>query len=400
MRSPPTARFVLTAVIAAVARATCKTINNCNGHGECVSYSMSCACYDGFGSATDVSPIKTNDCSKATCPAGKAWSDVPTSATQAHALAECSGVGLCNRESGACECFDGFEGDSCQRLVCPSSTAGECSGHGRCVSMKRMAAMSDAFPLSAPTTYTGAVDSTTWDEEMTYACVCDSGWTVGLGANERQLAEYFGNGCELKRCPSGDDPATVVDETDCSGVVAAGGYGTGASGNKCHVDCSNRGICDHTIGLCTCFPGYTGGNCGTYAGNQDGYVREIQSFVCTASGGTFTVTLGTATPVLVAWDADFATLTSALESLSTVIAPKGITISASGVQTVACAASTPDTIYVRFDRNYGDIDDLTFVTTAVPAPSPGPTSSGLTGTATITQNAAGTFTTGVAPSGS
>ena len=180
-------------------------------------------------------------------------------------------------------------------------------------------------------------------------------------------------------------------------MLAEGGKGTGASGNKCHVDCSNRGVCDYLSGVCTCFSGYTGSNCGTVADNNDGYVKEVQSFMCTAAGGQFTVTLGTATPVLVAWNADFATLTTALESLSTVIAPSGITVTSSGSQTVVCAASTPDTISVRFDRNYGDIDDLTFVTTVVPAPSPGPTSTGLTGTATITQS---TITTGIAPSGS
>lgn len=27
--------------------------------------------------------------------------------------------------------------------------------------------------------------------------------------------------------------------------------------------CSNRGLCDHTVGLCTCFAGYTNENCDT-----------------------------------------------------------------------------------------------------------------------------------------
>ena len=393
-------RLALLVPTVAIVRGTCKIHNNCNGHGMCISHTKTCACYDGYGSTDDVSFIKTADCSTRTCPSGKAWADVPTSATQAHAEAECSNQGMCDRKSGLCVCFPGFQGDACQRLMCASVNADECSGHGACVSMKRMAKMTNALPLSAATTYTGADGSTTWDEEMSYGCVCDSGWTVGLGAGETQTAEYFGQDCSFKRCPGGDDPVTKVDETDCSGVVAAGGFGTGANGNKCHVDCSNRGICDYMSGVCTCFPGYKGAHCGTIAGNNDGYVKEIQTFVCTATGGAFTVTLGSATPVLVAWNADFATLTTALESLSTVIAPSGITITSSGTQTVVCAASTPDTINVRFDRNFGDIQDLTFVTGAVPAPSPGPTSSGLTGTATITQNAAGTFTTGVAPSGS
>ena len=36
----------------------------------------------------------------------------------------------------------------------------------------------------------------------------------------------------------------------------------GQPGNLCHVDCSNRGLCDHYSGLCACFAGWKGPNCG------------------------------------------------------------------------------------------------------------------------------------------
>ena len=42
------------------------------------------------------------------------------------------------------------------------------------------------------------------------------------------------------RCPTGNDPSTAADETDCANVVAEGGFATGATHNLCHVDCSNR----------------------------------------------------------------------------------------------------------------------------------------------------------------
>ena len=62
------------------------------------------------------------------------------------------------RTAGKCTCFEGFTGDACQRLACPSSVTGvECSGHGECISMKRMAARTDALPLSPAAAYTGMI---------------------------------------------------------------------------------------------------------------------------------------------------------------------------------------------------------------------------------------------------
>jgi len=68
-----------------------------------------------------------------------------------------------------------------------------------------------------------------------------------------------------ERCPSGDDPRTTVDETNCWNVTATGGYGKGARGNQCQVDCSNRGLCDYKTGSCSCFIGYYGQACETYS---------------------------------------------------------------------------------------------------------------------------------------
>jgi hypothetical protein len=43
------------------------------------------------------------------------------------------------------------------------------------------------------------------------------------------------------------------------------GIGYGKEGNKCHVDCSNRGVCDYSSGTCQCFSGSTGHNCAGFA---------------------------------------------------------------------------------------------------------------------------------------
>ena len=62
-------------------------------------------------------------------------------------------------------------------------------------------------------------------------------------------------------CPTGDDPRTTADETDCYNVTAAGSTYVGEIGNKCHVDCSNRGNCDYKTGTCKCYSGYKDINC-------------------------------------------------------------------------------------------------------------------------------------------
>jgi len=94
--------------------------------------------------------------------------------------------------------------------------------------------------------------------------LCDSSWPVGIKNGERQLSEYFGPDCSLKHCPSGDDPFTAADETVCQGEnqlndVTSTNFGE--YGNICHIDCSNRGICDYTKGTCSCFSGSWGDAC-------------------------------------------------------------------------------------------------------------------------------------------
>jgi hypothetical protein len=93
-----------------------------------------------------------------------------------HALAECSSKGLCDRETGDCQCFPGYEGSACQYNSCPEVDGKTCSGHGTCASALEVS--KGFYQL--------------WDKDGTQGCVCDSG--------------YEGFDCSMKKCKPGVDP--------------------------------------------------------------------------------------------------------------------------------------------------------------------------------------------------
>lgn len=105
--------------------ADCSMHNFCNGHGSCIESTSTCACYEGWGATSDITFYRAPDCSARVCPNGRAWADVPTSPTTAHAYMECSNRGSCDRVTGLCSCFAGFTGAACDRTECPNSCSGE-----------------------------------------------------------------------------------------------------------------------------------------------------------------------------------------------------------------------------------------------------------------------------------
>ena len=205
-------KTVLALALAAGVNAECP--NACSGHGDCTNYDQ-CFCYRNWESA---------DCSLRTCAFGLAHVDSPmgdldssadslsgpdktillgstkyplgvteqfpnmTSSSgeeleqTAHYYMECSNKGICDRKAGECECFDGYEGNACQRASCPN----ECSGHGTCEHVKTLAALDfdNLYDL--------------WDAEMTMGCQCDPG--------------YSGPDCSTKDCKYGIDPLYVDDD--------------------------------------------------------------------------------------------------------------------------------------------------------------------------------------------
>jgi hypothetical protein len=80
--------------------------NGCSERGECEMPFCTCKCANGFTLA---------DCSGRTCPMHEAWTDKARAVDRAHEMAECSNMGLCERDEGICSCVLGFSGLACQR---------------------------------------------------------------------------------------------------------------------------------------------------------------------------------------------------------------------------------------------------------------------------------------------
>jgi hypothetical protein len=69
-----------------------------------------------------------------------AWESWPGDAVEiaqdeGHFYMECSNQGMCDRGTGECECFDGYNGIDCGSTSCPD----DCSGNGRCMTIAEMA---------------------------------------------------------------------------------------------------------------------------------------------------------------------------------------------------------------------------------------------------------------------
>jgi hypothetical protein len=203
---------LIAAILASVAIAYCP--NGCSGHGSCGTNDK-CTCYNRIGG---VEPAWVYpDCSGRTCPKSNAWVGEVQNANEAHPSVECSNKGACNRKTGECTCFANYEGIACERTICPN----KCSDAGVCYTEKQLA--SEAKGGGSYPVYDNV-----WDAEKHVGCVCDLG--------------RRGPDCSLIECPSGPD-------------VMKG------SGNEAGRDCSGRGLCDYSNGICSCFHGYYGTKC-------------------------------------------------------------------------------------------------------------------------------------------
>jgi hypothetical protein len=158
--------------------------NGCSGHGSCST--NGCICWSNWGNGDNTGGA----CDVRMCPFEIAWVDTPTSENKAHALRECAGRGICDRESGDCACFPGYEGKGCRRTSCPNA----CSGHGTCEYLAELRNdLGDGFKWTGAAPTRNQYDfefPLLWDAHKTRGCVCDP--------------KFTGLDCSVRMCPRGD----------------------------------------------------------------------------------------------------------------------------------------------------------------------------------------------------
>ena len=146
--------------------------NSCSHHGTCEK-NVNCNCFTGLSGEPEWTGP---DCSQRTCPKDFAWVGEVVNNNDLHPWMECSNQGICDRKTGNCGCFPGYDGVACQRSVCPA----DCNGRGTCLPEKHLASKA------------GRIYNQPWDSMKQVGCYCDKG--------------YRGPACDLQECPSGPDP--------------------------------------------------------------------------------------------------------------------------------------------------------------------------------------------------
>jgi len=183
--------YAILLIVAFIGSVSAACDNQCSGHGYCTTDDV-CKCYDNWGMGLS---YDSGDCSERICPFEISWVDSPNAQGRFHKYLECAGRGICDRSSGECACFDGYEGKGCQRTTCPN----DCSGHGTCEYIEDIAYSTSWAEYSGSSIQEASKTFAyrNWDNHKTRGCVCD--------------ATYGDVDCSKRMCPYGTDVLDVSD---------------------------------------------------------------------------------------------------------------------------------------------------------------------------------------------
>jgi len=171
--------------------------NDCNGHGSCGAQGV-CTCYDNYGKGENAATV-SGDCSDQVCPMTFAWADGPSSRSGFNMkYSECGGKGMCDRKTGDCDCFPGYEGLGCARSTCPN----DCNGHGNCQYIEYFSFGNSANDWAA--NFNGnVIDIHKQDDPYQFKYY---GWDAGKTRKCKCDPEWFEFDCSKRMCSFGNDP--------------------------------------------------------------------------------------------------------------------------------------------------------------------------------------------------
>ena len=235
-----------------------KENEECSNRGICNQETGSCDCFD-----TNGDKYAGNDCSEiVTSPVSNCPGD-PT----------CSNRGVCDSNTKRCICEDGFIGGDCSQRSCPHGLTwfgypstddvahdmmSECSNMGTCLRTTGECRCNDGFFGSA-CEYMGCSGETSCNGNG--RCVSLREVALNHKNDDGTLSPvHYGNDANEASTWDADRIfGCECDEGfvnfDCSLKTCPTGIDPLADSTDLYI-CSNKGLCDETTGLCKCFSGW------------------------------------------------------------------------------------------------------------------------------------------------